>query len=120
MCVFLRKISFLFAPRITAAHWRILQAVGIFKNVAQFVWLCSAIRKGDKMMILDRISLILTIVGALNWGSIGLFQFDIVAWICGGQSSLLSRIIYTVVGLAGIWCISLLFRARETFDRIED
>jgi uncharacterized membrane protein YuzA (DUF378 family) len=80
----------------------------------------SAICKGDKMMILDRISLILTIVGALNWGSIGLFQFDIVAWICGGQSSLLSRIIYTVVGLAGVWCISLLFRARETFDRIED
>ena len=72
------------------------------------------------MMNLDRISLILTIVGALNWGSIGLFQFDIVAWICGGQSSLLSRIIYTVVGLAGVWCISLLFRARETFDRIED
>ena len=72
------------------------------------------------MMILDRISLILTSVGALNWGSIGLFQFDIVAWICGGQSSLLSRIIYTVVGLAGVWCISLLFRARETFDKIED
>ena len=72
------------------------------------------------MMSLDRISLILTIVGALNWGSIGLFQFDIVAWIRGGQSSLLSRIIYTVVGLAGVWCISLLFRARETFDRIED
>ena len=71
-------------------------------------------------MILDRIALILTIVGALNWGSIGLFQFDIVAWICGGQSSLLSRIIYTVVGLAGVWCISLLFRARETFDKIED
>ena len=72
------------------------------------------------MMILDRIALILTIVGALNWGSIGLFQFDLVAWICGGQSSLLSRIIYTVVGLAGVWCISLLFRARETFDKIED
>ena len=72
------------------------------------------------MMILDRIALILTVVGALNWGSIGLFQFDIVAWICGGQSSLLSRIIYTVVGLAGVWCISLLFRAREAFDKIED
>jgi uncharacterized membrane protein YuzA (DUF378 family) len=71
-------------------------------------------------MIMDRIALILTVVGALNWGSIGLFQFDLVAWICGGQSSLLSRIIYTVVGLAGVWCISLLFRARETFDRIED
>ena len=72
------------------------------------------------MSLWDRIALILVIVGALNWGSIGLFQFDIVAWICGGQSSLLSRIIYTLVGLAGIWCISLLFRARETFDKIED
>ncbi len=71
-------------------------------------------------MIMDRIALILTIVGALNWGSIGLFQFDIVAWICGGQSSLLSRIIYTVVGLAGIWCISLIFRARDAFDKIEE
>ena len=70
--------------------------------------------------MLNKLALILTIVGALNWGSIGLFQFDIVAWICGGQSSLLSRIIYTVVGLAGVWCISLLFRARETFDKIED
>ncbi len=71
-------------------------------------------------MIMDRIALILTIVGALNWGSIGLFQFDIVAWICGGQSALLSRIIYTVVALAGIWCISLVFRARDSFDRIEE
>ena len=71
-------------------------------------------------MLMDRIALILTVIGALNWGSIGLFQFDLVAWICGGQSSLLARIIYTVVGLAGVWCISLLFRARETFDRIED
>ncbi len=71
-------------------------------------------------MILDRIALIISIIGALNWGSIGLFQFDIVAWICGGQSSLLSRIIYTAVGLAGIWCISLIFRARESFDQIEE
>ena len=71
-------------------------------------------------MILDRIALILTTIGALNWGSIGLFQFDLVGWICGGSSSLLSRIIFTVVGLAGIWCISLIFRARESFDRIEE
>lgn len=71
-------------------------------------------------MIMDRIALILTIAGALNWGSIGLFQFDIVAWICGGSSSLLSRVIYTVIALAGIWCISLLFRSREEMDRIED
>lgn len=69
------------------------------------------------MMILDRIALILTIIGALNWGSIGLFQFDVVAWICGGSSSLLSRIIYTVVALAGIWCISLIFRSRESFSQ---
>ncbi len=59
---------------------------------------------------MSTVALILTIVGALNWGSIGLFQFDIVAWICGGSGSLFARIIYTVVALAGIWCISLLFR----------
>ncbi len=64
-------------------------------------------------MIMDRIALILSIIGALNWGSIGLFKFDIVAWIFGGQDAILSRIIYTVVALAGIWCISLLFRERE-------
>ena len=60
--------------------------------------------------MLDRISLILVVIGAINWGSIGLFQFDIVAWIFGGQDAIVSRIIYTVVALAGIWCISLLFR----------
>lgn len=64
-------------------------------------------------MIMDRIALTISIIGALNWGSIGLFNFDIVAWICGGSGTLLSRIIYTVVGLAGIWLISLLFRTRE-------
>lgn len=68
--------------------------------------------------MLDRLSLILTIIGALNWGSIGLFQFDLVAWIFGGQDALLSRIIYTVVALAGIWCISLLFREREAEDTV--
>ena len=71
-------------------------------------------------MIMDRIALILTIVGALNWGSIGLFSFDIVAWLCGGQTALLSRIIYTVVALAGIWCISLLFRSEERRESYSD
>ena len=61
-------------------------------------------------MLLDRLALILSIVGALNWGSIGLFSFDLVAWICGGQTALLARIIYAAVGLAGIWCITLLFQ----------
>ena len=71
-------------------------------------------------MIMDRIALLLTVIGALNWGSIGLFQFDLVAWICGGPATLLARIIYTVVGLAGIWCISLVFRSRDAYDRVED
>ena len=64
-------------------------------------------------MIMDRIALLLTIIGAINWGSIGIFRFDIVAWIFGGQDALVSRIIYTIVALAGLWCISLLFRKRE-------
>lgn len=68
-------------------------------------------------MIIDRIALILTIVGALNWGSIGLFSFDCVAWLCGGQAAIVSRIVYTVVALAGIWCITLLFRPREVDAR---
>ncbi|MBQ2768210.1 MAG: DUF378 domain-containing protein [Clostridia bacterium] len=63
--------------------------------------------------MMDRISLLLVIVGALNWGSIGLFKFDLVAWIFGSQTSLGSRIVYTAVALAGLWCISLLFRSRE-------
>ena len=71
--------------------------------------------------MVDKISLVLTIIGALNWGLVGLFQFDLVAWIFGGQDAIVSRIIYTVVALAGIWCVSLLFRdtaaAREEEHR---
>ena len=59
--------------------------------------------------MLDKTALTLAIVGALNWGAIGLFQFDIVAWLFGGQGAMLSRIVYTLVALAGVWCISLLF-----------
>ncbi len=62
--------------------------------------------------MLDRIALILLIIGGLNWGSIGIFQFDLVAWIGGGQTGVISRIIYTLVALAALWCISLLFRDR--------
>ena len=70
--------------------------------------------------MLDRIALILAIIGGLNWGSIGLFRFDIVAWIFGGQTALVSRIIYTLVGLAALWCVSLLFRERDVLDNRED
>ena len=63
---------------------------------------------------MDTLTLILAIIGCANWGLVGLFQFDLVAWLFGGQASLLSRIIYTLVGLAGLWCNSFLFR-RRTF-----
>ena len=62
---------------------------------------------------MDRLSLILVIIGAINWGLIGLFQFDLVASLFGGQDAALSRIVYGLVGLAGLYCITLLFRERE-------
>ena len=61
-------------------------------------------------MVMDKIALTLLIIGGLNWGSVGLFQFDLVAFLCGGSTSVVSRIIYALVGLAALWCISLLFR----------
>ncbi len=60
--------------------------------------------------MIDIIALILIIIGGINWGSIGIFQFDLVGWLFGGQAALVSRIIFTLVGLAALWCISLLFR----------
>lgn len=67
-------------------------------------------------MLIDKIALGLGIVGALNWGSVGLFGFDCVAFLCGGQTGTLSRVIYTLVGLAGVWCITLLFRETEPIE----
>ncbi len=69
--------------------------------------------------MIDKIALILTIIGGLNWGLIGIFQFDLVAWIFGGQSSIISRIIYTLVALGAIWCISMLFTDRKCCDNKE-
>ncbi|MCH5185813.1 MAG: DUF378 domain-containing protein [Oscillospiraceae bacterium] len=60
--------------------------------------------------MLDNISLILVIIGALNWGSIGIFNFDFVGALFGGQGSIISRIIFAVVGIAGLWAISILFK----------
>jgi uncharacterized membrane protein YuzA (DUF378 family) len=70
--------------------------------------------------MLDRIALILVTIGALNWGSIGLFKFDLVAWIFGGQAAIMSRVIYVIVALAGIWCISLLFRENDMVKMATD
>jgi len=63
--------------------------------------------------MLDRLSLIFIIAGALNWGSVGIFRFDFISWLFGGQEAIISRVIYALVGLAGIWCVSLLFRKRN-------
>ena len=63
---------------------------------------------------MDIVSLILVIVGAVNWGLVGFAKFDLVAWIFGGQTASVSRVVYALVGLAGLWCITLLFRRRET------
>lgn len=60
----------------------------------------------------DTIALILSIIGSLNWGLVGIFRFDLVAWLFGGQTAVFSRIIYTLVGLAGLWCITFLFRKK--------
>ena len=71
-------------------------------------------------MIIDTIALILVIIGALNWGSIGIFGVDAVGWLFGGQLSVISRIIYTLVALAGIWSISLLFRDEKETEYISE
>ena len=71
----------------------------------------------NEAMIMDRIALILAIIGGLNWGCVGLFRFDLVAYLFGGQTATVSRVVYTLVGLAALWCISLLFRESLAEDR---
>lgn len=66
-----------------------------------------------EMTHMDRLSLFLVILGAINWGLIALFQFDLVSFLFGGQAATISRIVYGIIGLAGLWSISLLFRDRE-------
>lgn len=62
------------------------------------------------MTIMNKIALAIAIIGALNWGLVGLFSFDLVAWLAGGAETILARIIYVTVALAGVWCIALLFQ----------
>lgn len=68
---------------------------------------------------MDTLALILSIIGSINWGLVGIFRFDLVAWLFGGQTATLSRIVYALVGLAGLWCITLLFR-RHVLTSAED
>lgn len=73
-------------------------------------------KRGEIMF--DKICLSLAIIGCLNWGLVGLFSFDLVAWLFGGSGAILSRIVYTIVALAGIWCISMLFRTDSDHEHI--
>jgi uncharacterized membrane protein YuzA (DUF378 family) len=73
--------------------------------------------QGKELINLNIVAMILVIIGAINWGLIGFFQFDLVAAIFGGQSAVLSRIIYALVGLAGLWCIMLVPRVRHRKEK---
>ena len=64
--------------------------------------------------VIDKIALTLVIIGAVNWGLVGVFQFDLVAWLFGGAASVLSRIVYILVGISGLWSFSLLFTPKPT------
>ena len=66
--------------------------------------------------MIDRIALALTIIGGINWGLVGIFKFDLVAWIGGGQTGILARIIYVLVAIAALWCIVLLFRHDDVHE----
>ena len=81
----------------------------MYKSVAIGKSICDQIIFGGLTM-LDTLALILSVIGCANWGLIGIFQFDLVAWLFGGQDAIISRIVYTLVGLAGLWCASFLFR----------
>ena len=63
-------------------------------------------------MIANKIALALSIIGSLNWGLVGLFGFDLVAFITG-DLTVLARIIYILIAVAGIWCITMLFRGND-------
>lgn len=62
------------------------------------------------MSMIHKLALALLIVGGINWGLVGIFQFDLVAWLFGGVDSVVSRIVYTLVGLSALWCTMLLFK----------
>lgn len=65
------------------------------------------------IMFMDKLALTLLIIGGLNWGLVGIFEFDLVAWILGGQTSIFSRIVYVLVALAAIWAVPMLFRSKN-------
>ncbi len=69
---------------------------------------------------MDKLALFILLIGGVNWGLVGLFQFDLIAWAFGGSASVISRILYIVVALSAIWCISLFFKKNEVLDTTHD
>ena len=94
---------------------RIIRGSNAFSVITQaYLYSSNSTQKdGPKMTIINKIALAIAIVGTLNWGLVGLFSFDLVAWLSGGAGTVLARIIYVAVALAGIWCITMLFREND-------
>jgi len=69
------------------------------------------------IFMLDKTALVFVVLGAINWGIIGIFRFDLVSYICGGPATTLSRVVYALVGLAGLWCISFFARRSVISER---
>ena len=69
----------------------------------------------------DKLALILLIIGGINWGLVGIFQLDIIAWLFGGAGALISRVLYILVAISAVWCISLLFKGngREAVTTVD-
>ena len=80
------------------------------------VGILTASKCSKEVLLMGTMSLILSIVGCVNWGLVGIFQFDLVAWLFGGSDSLFSRIVYTIIGLAGLWCVAFLFRRNNIIE----
>ena len=76
--------------------------------------------RNEVRIMLDRIALVLLIIGGLNWGLVGIFQFDLVSWLFGGTDQILSRAVYILVALSALWCTTLLFRSRERLLEAHD
>lgn len=68
---------------------------------------------------MDKIALWILLIGGINWGLVGIFRFDLIAWAFGGSDSVISRILYIIVALAAVWCISLFFRKNELIGNDE-
>ncbi len=69
--------------------------------------------------MMDKIALWILLIGGINWGLVGIFRFDLIAWAFGGSDSVISRILYIIVALAAVWCISLFFRKNELIGNDE-